>query len=167
MHKWQPKKYSFACVLISLTSLACMDKRQKKCCLRARVVSLINTSTKEYFLGCHLCIRSMKIKHNNAELLRGKEPAACENRRLRKEWSPVGFWPSIEATEKFANYYLQSFQVIQYVKKIEYLLVCGIITTIYQYWKLNNSILLSTVVRVFSPWHQEQPCYQASNLPPQ
>ena len=49
MHKWQPKKYCFAYVLISLTSLVCMDKRQNKCCLRARLVSLINTSTKEYF----------------------------------------------------------------------------------------------------------------------
>ena len=28
MHKWQPKKYYFAYVLISLTSLVCMDKRK-------------------------------------------------------------------------------------------------------------------------------------------
>ena len=28
MHKWRPKKYSFVYVLISLTSLVCMDKLQ-------------------------------------------------------------------------------------------------------------------------------------------
>ena len=33
------KKYSFVYVLISLTSLVCMDKIQKKGCLRARLVS--------------------------------------------------------------------------------------------------------------------------------
>ena len=43
MHKWRPKKYSLVYVLISLTSLVCMDKRQKECCLRARLVSLIST----------------------------------------------------------------------------------------------------------------------------
>ena len=43
MHKWRPIKYSFVYVLITLTSLVCMDKIQKKCCLRARLVSLIST----------------------------------------------------------------------------------------------------------------------------
>ena len=41
--KWRPKKYSFVYVLIRLTSLVCMRKIQKKCCLRARLVSLIST----------------------------------------------------------------------------------------------------------------------------
>ena len=43
MHKWRPKKYFFVYVLISLTSFVCMDKIQKKGCLRARLVSLIST----------------------------------------------------------------------------------------------------------------------------
>ena len=42
MHKWRPIKYSFVYVLITLTSLVCMDKIRKKCCLRARLVSLIS-----------------------------------------------------------------------------------------------------------------------------
>ena len=42
MHKWRPKKYSFVYVLIRLTSLVCMYKIQKKCCLRARLESHIN-----------------------------------------------------------------------------------------------------------------------------
>ena len=42
MHKWRPKKYSFVYVLIRLTSLVCMDKIQKKCFLRGRLVSLIS-----------------------------------------------------------------------------------------------------------------------------
>ena len=42
MHKYMAaKKYSFVYVLISLTSLVCMDKIPKKCCLKARLVSLI------------------------------------------------------------------------------------------------------------------------------
>ena len=61
MHKWRPKKYSFVYVLIRLTSLVCMCKIQKKCCLRARLVSLISTYTTEYFFGRHLCIRSIKV----------------------------------------------------------------------------------------------------------
>ena len=59
MHKWRPKKYYFVYVLIRLTSLVCMYKIQKKCCLKARLVSLISTLTKEYFFGRHLCIRSI------------------------------------------------------------------------------------------------------------
>ena len=43
MHKWRPKKYSFVYVLIRLTSLVCMYKIQKKCCLSARLVSLVST----------------------------------------------------------------------------------------------------------------------------
>ena len=43
MHKWRPKKYSFVYVLIRLTSLVCMYKIQKKCCLRATLVSTYNT----------------------------------------------------------------------------------------------------------------------------
>ena len=46
-------------MLIRLTSLVCIYKIQKKCCLRARLVSLISTKTKEYIFGRHLCIRSM------------------------------------------------------------------------------------------------------------
>ena len=49
MHKWQPKKYSFVYVLIRLTSLVCMDKIQKKCCLRVRLVSLISTNKRIHF----------------------------------------------------------------------------------------------------------------------
>ena len=36
------KKYSFVYVQISFTNLVCMDKIQKKGCLRARLVSLIS-----------------------------------------------------------------------------------------------------------------------------
>ena len=43
MHKWQPKNFSFVYVLIRLTSLVCMDKIQKKCFLKTRLVSLIST----------------------------------------------------------------------------------------------------------------------------
>ena len=43
MHKWRPKNYSFIYVLIRLTTLVCVDKVQKKCCLRARLLSLIST----------------------------------------------------------------------------------------------------------------------------
>ena len=35
MHKWRPIKYSFAYVLITLTSLVCMDKIQKKMLLES------------------------------------------------------------------------------------------------------------------------------------
>ena len=56
MHKWRPKKYSFVFVLISLTST---QKIQKKSCFRTRLVGLISTMPKEYFLGRHLCIRSV------------------------------------------------------------------------------------------------------------
>ena len=42
MHKWRPKKYSFVYALIRLTSLVCMDNVQKKCLLKARLVSLIS-----------------------------------------------------------------------------------------------------------------------------
>ena len=47
MHKWRPKKYSFVYVLIRLTSLVGMYKIQKKCCLRARLASLISTLSQE------------------------------------------------------------------------------------------------------------------------
>ena len=59
MHKWRPKKYSFVYVRIRLTSLAL--KQHFFCILYmpTRLVSLISTSTKEYFFGRHLCIRSM------------------------------------------------------------------------------------------------------------
>ena len=56
MHKWQPKKYSFVFVLISLTSLISTDKIRKKSSFRTRLVGLISTKTKEYFFGRHLCI---------------------------------------------------------------------------------------------------------------
>ena len=44
------------CINRDLTSLVCMDKTQKKCFLRVRLVSLISTETKEYIFGRHLCI---------------------------------------------------------------------------------------------------------------
>ena len=53
------KKYSFVFVLISLTSLVCTDRIQKKSCFRTRLVGLISAKTKEYFFGRHLCIRSI------------------------------------------------------------------------------------------------------------
>ena len=53
LHKWWPKKYSFLFMLIRLTSLVGMDKMQKKCSFRTRVVGLVSTKTKEYFFGCH------------------------------------------------------------------------------------------------------------------
>ena len=59
MHKWRPKKYSFVFVLIRLTSLVGTDKIQKKCSFRTRLVVLISTKAKEYFVGRHLCIRSI------------------------------------------------------------------------------------------------------------
>ena len=59
MHKWRPKKYSFVFVLIRLTSLVGTDKIQKKCSFRMRLVGLISTKTKEYFVGRHFCIQSI------------------------------------------------------------------------------------------------------------
>ena len=59
-HKWEPKKYSFVFVLIRLTSLLSTDKIQKKCSFRTRLVGLISTKTKEYFVGSHLGIRSIQ-----------------------------------------------------------------------------------------------------------
>ena len=54
------KKYSFVFVLIRLTSHVSMDKIQKKCSFRMRLVGLISTKTREYFVGHHLCIRAIK-----------------------------------------------------------------------------------------------------------
>ena len=59
MRKWRPNKYSFVFVLIRITNLVSTDKIQKKCSFRMRLVGLISTKTKEYFVGSHLCIRSM------------------------------------------------------------------------------------------------------------
>ena len=59
MHKWRPKKYSFVFVLIRLTSLVGTDKIQKTSSFRTRLVGMISIKTNEYFVGCHLCIRSM------------------------------------------------------------------------------------------------------------
>ena len=59
MHKWWATKYSFVFVLIRLTSLVSTDKIQTKCSFRTRLVGLISTKTKEYFVGSHLCIRSI------------------------------------------------------------------------------------------------------------
>ena len=53
------KKIFFVFVLSRLTSLVSTDKIQKKCSFRTRLVGLISTKTKEYFVGRHLCIRSM------------------------------------------------------------------------------------------------------------
>ena len=57
----RPKKYPFVFVLIRLTSLVNMDKIQKKCSFRTRLVGMISTKTKEYFVGRHLCIRSISV----------------------------------------------------------------------------------------------------------
>ena len=46
-------------MLIRLTSLVSTDKIQEKCSFRTRLVGLISTKTKEYFVGRHLCIWSM------------------------------------------------------------------------------------------------------------
>ena len=46
-------------MLIRLTSLVSTDKIQKKCSFRTRLVGLISTKTKEYFVGGYLCIRSI------------------------------------------------------------------------------------------------------------
>ena len=53
LHKWRPKKYSFLFMLIRLTRLVGMDKVQKKCSFRTRLVGLISTKTKEYFFDSH------------------------------------------------------------------------------------------------------------------
>ena len=48
-------------VQISITSLVSTDKIQKKSSFSTRLVGLISTKTKEYFLGRHLCIRSIVV----------------------------------------------------------------------------------------------------------
>ena len=49
-------------MLIRLTSLVSKDKILKKCSFRMRLVGLISTKTKEYFVGSHLCIRSIMFE---------------------------------------------------------------------------------------------------------
>ena len=67
------KKYSFVFVLIRLTSLVGTDKIQKKCFFRTRLVGLISTKTKEYFVGRHLCIRSMALRLQRLFCIETKE----------------------------------------------------------------------------------------------
>ena len=59
MHKWRPTKYSFVFVLIRPTSLVLKEHFFCILSVLMRLVSLISTKTKEYFVGRHLCIRSM------------------------------------------------------------------------------------------------------------
>ena len=58
--KIAPKIHSFVFVLIRLNSLVSTHKIHQKCSFITRLVSLISATTKEYFSGLHLCIRSIK-----------------------------------------------------------------------------------------------------------
>ena len=60
MHKWRPTKYSFVFVLIRPTSLVLKEHFFCILSVLTRLVSLISTQTKEYFVGRHLCIRSIR-----------------------------------------------------------------------------------------------------------
>ena len=51
MHKWRPTKYSFVFVLIRLTSLVLKERFFCILSVPTRLVSLISTKTKEYFLA--------------------------------------------------------------------------------------------------------------------
>ena len=54
IHKSRLCNYSFVFMLIILTSLVSTNKIQKYSCFKVRLVRMINTKTKKYFLGRHL-----------------------------------------------------------------------------------------------------------------
>ena len=85
-----------------------------------KTLALLNSDKKIYL--------ALIKKSENLPAFRWESP-------LQKGVIAIEFWLSIEVTEKFTNYSLQSLTVIRCVnKKTEFLLVYEIITRIYRYW---------------------------------